>query len=226
MRSSGNGSTADGPIHRRAILLGGLCVLAAGPTFAASPAPKGVALTPQDQAELVQIETYLNGIRTLQAKFQQTTAEGAVSTGTVWLWRPGRMRLDYDAPAKLQLIANRGLVAVNDLSIKHVQYFPIEETAAWFLLRDHITLTGDVTVTRFERGQKTVRVTATQTRDADSGALTILLSEEPLTLRQWTVLDAQGKNTTVALTDIQDGVQIADNLFNLPSNVDTTPRSR
>jgi outer membrane lipoprotein-sorting protein len=223
--SSSEQSTTPGPgVGRRAFIGAAIGLVAAGRVWAATPV--AVPLTAADQAELQRIEAYLNGIKTLQAKFQQTAADGAVTSGSVWLSRPGKMRLDYDPPAKLQLVANDGLVAVNDLSVKHVQYIPIDETAAWFLLRDKITLTGDVTVTRFEHGPKTIRVTATQTKDASTGSLTVLLSEDPLTLRQWTVLDAQGKTVTVALTEAQDGVQLAASLFELPSNVNTAPRSR
>ncbi|HVJ53682.1 MAG TPA: outer membrane lipoprotein carrier protein LolA [Aliidongia sp.] len=204
---------------RRAFAGGALLLLAAQRALAA-PA----SLPAADQAELQQIEAYLNGIKTLKAKFQQTAADGAVSGGTVWLSRPGKMRLDYDPPAKLQLVANDGLVAVNDLTVEQVQYISIDETAAWFLLRDKITLTGDVTVTRFERGPKTVRVTATQTKDSSIGSLTLLLTEDPLALRQWTVLDAQGKNVTVALTEVQDGITLANSLFELPNKLDRSPR--
>jgi outer membrane lipoprotein-sorting protein len=203
----------------------GAALLTASKTRAAAPPPPP-ALSVAEQADLHRIEAYLNGIKTLEGKFQQTAADGAVTTGKVWLSRPGKMRLEYDPPAKLLLVCNDDLVAVEDKSLHNVQYFPIDETPVWFLLRDHITLTGDVTVTRFERGLKTLRLTATQTKDQAGGALTLVLADDPLTLKQWTVLDPQGRAVTVALIDVRDGGQLSSELFRLPSNVDQRPHVR
>src|SRR6185437_13803114 len=71
--------------------------------FAAAPTP--VPLTPQDTLELQRIAAYLNGIRTMTARFQQYASNG-VSSGEVWVSRPGRMRFEYDAPTSITLLAD------------------------------------------------------------------------------------------------------------------------
>jgi outer membrane lipoprotein-sorting protein len=43
--------------------------------------------------------------------------------------------------------------------------------------------------------------------------LTLDLSENPLTLRQWTVIDQQGKRTVVSLSDLQYGMALDPKLF-------------
>ena len=88
----------------------------------------------------------------------------------------------------------------------------VEDTPAWFLLRPQIRLTGDVTVTRFERGQNALRLAMTETKQADLGSLTLVLSDHPLELRQWTVIDAQQKPITVALEDPHYGVALSPSL--------------
>ena len=57
--------------------------------------------TPQDRADLARIETYLDSLRTLKAHFFQVAPNGAISQGTAWLDRPGRMRFQYDPPSPL-----------------------------------------------------------------------------------------------------------------------------
>lgn len=188
-----------------------LALLAAVPALAV-PAPPS-----QDAADLHRIETYLDGVTTLSAGFEQTNQDGSSESGKVWLSRPGKMRFEYDPPVKMTIVSNGDYVAVDDQELKQVQFYPIDATPAWFLLREGIKLSGDVTVTRFERGPKSFRVTCVATKDPRNGAITLVFSDEPLALRQWTVLDAQGRTTTVALTDPQQGGTLDSALFKLPA---------
>jgi outer membrane lipoprotein-sorting protein len=191
------------PTRRR--ILGGLALAALaarGAAFAAIP-PKP-ALTAADQADLDRIQTYLNDIKTVTGKFEQTNPDGSVANGRIWLSRPGKMRFEYDPPAKLLIVCDGDFIEVNDKSLDDIQFVPVKDTPAWLILRDGITLSGDITVTRFERGPKTLRVTVTQNNDQSDSALTMVFSDDPLALRQWTVTDAQGRATAVALIDLQD----------------------
>jgi outer membrane lipoprotein-sorting protein len=98
-----------------------------------------------------------------------------------------------------------------------VQFYPVDSTPVWFLLRESIKLSGDVTVTRLERGNKVLRVTCVQTKDQNAGSITLVFSDQPLALRQWTVVDQQGHTTTVALDNIDTGAQVDPALFKLPA---------
>src|SRR6266566_4864906 len=84
---------------------------------------------------------------------------------------------------------------------------------ALFILRDPITFGSDVVVTRFEHGGGSIRVTVVEAAQPDLGSLTLAFAENPLTLRQWTVVDQQGRRTTVSLSDLQLGVALDPRLF-------------
>src|SRR5579862_7681766 len=146
--------------------------------LAAATAP----LPGQDSADLKRIETYLDGVTTLTAGFEQTNQNGTAESGKVWLSRPGKMRFEYDPPVKMTIISNGDYVAVDDQSLKQVQFYPVDSTPAWFLLREGIKLSGDVTVTGFERGPKTLRVTCVATKDPHNGSITLVFSDDPLSL--------------------------------------------
>jgi outer membrane lipoprotein-sorting protein len=60
-------------------------------------------------------------------------------------------------------------------------------------------------------------VTVVESVRPDAGSLTLVLTENPLTLRQWTVIDQQGKSTTVNLSDLQFGVALDPSLFQYQS---------
>jgi len=190
-----------------------LLVLAtAVPAAALAAPPRPVELSDQDRADLKRLEDWLNGIRTMSARFTQYS-DGGTASGVVYLKRPGNMRFEYDAPVPYMLMANGTWVIYYDKSVEQVSYLPINSTPAWFLLKDNITLGGDVTVTGFERGPGVIRVTIVQTKEPDSGKVTLTFGDKPLELKQWTLVDAQGKRTTVTLNDARYGDPLDPKLF-------------
>jgi len=190
------------------------------PAFAAPPVP--APLEARDRADIGRVQAYLNDIKTISARFQQFSQDGEPAAGQLSMQRPGKMRFEYDPPSPILLIATGKVVIYVDNSLKHVTYLPTDSTPAWFLLRDRITLDGDVTVTKFERGNEVLRVTVTETEHPDSGALTLTFGDHPLELRQWVVLDQQGRNTTVVLSDRHANVPIDPKIFMF---VDPWPRN-
>jgi len=178
---------------------------------AAAPAP--AALTAQDQTQLQRIAAYLNGIHTMSARFQQVANNGAVSSGRLWVSRPGRMRFEYERPNTLALLADAGYVYQWDKELQQTAKVELRSTPAWFILRDPISFGSDVIVTRFEQGGGTIRATVVEDAHPDLGSLTLAFTENPLSLRQWTVVDQQGRHTTVTLSDVQIGVALDPRLF-------------
>jgi outer membrane lipoprotein-sorting protein len=188
-------------------------VLLSLPGLALAAAPAPAPLSQQDSLELQRIAAYLNGIRTMTARFQQTAGNGGVSTGRVWLARPGNMRIEYDRPNPIALLASSGFVYQWDKELHQVSKVELRSTPAWFFLRDPISLGSDIIVTRFERAANAVSITVVEAAQPDLGSLTLVLSQNPLMLRQWTVVDQQGRRTAVALSNLQFGVALDPRLF-------------
>jgi outer membrane lipoprotein-sorting protein len=193
-------------------LLAALALAAAIPAAGIAAPPRAVQLSAPDQADLQRVQDWLNGIKTMSARFTQYTDGGTVD-GVLYLKRPGNMRFEYDAPTPYMLLANGTWVIYYDKSVDQVTYLPISSTPAWFLLKEDIRLGGDVTVTGFERGQGVLRVTIVQTKEPDSGRVTLTFTDNPLELKQWTLIDAQGKRTTVTINDPRYGQPVDPKLF-------------
>src|SRR5579875_2187288 len=192
-----------------AVLALALPAAVAAPLPAARAAgPRAVHLTASERADVARIERYLNGIRTLSAHFAQYAADGSVETGTLYLDRPGHMRFEYTPPSPLLLLANGQYVVYVDNQLKQVTYLPITSTPAWFLLRDRISLSDGVTITHFEHGPGVIRASLVQTKTPQQGSLTLVFGDRPLELKQWTVIDDEGKRTTVVLSNPEYGVAI------------------
>jgi outer membrane lipoprotein-sorting protein len=192
----------------RAALIGALL---ASPV-AAAPTPPA-QLNQQQQAELQRVQEYLNGIRTMTARFTQYGDNGAVATGTLYLSRPGNLRFEYDPPTPILLVADGNFMIYHDTKLDQVTYLPLGWTPAWFLLRNDIRLGGDVTVRGFEQGSGAIRVNIIQTKEPDAGSVTLTLSDRPVELKQWTIVDPQGKKATVVLSDVRIGVPVDKKLF-------------
>jgi outer membrane lipoprotein-sorting protein len=170
--------------------------------------------TPQQRADLGRIEQYLDGIHTLKAQFLQVAPDGAISRGTVWLDRPGRMRFQYDPPAPFLLVAGHGLLVFHDRDLGQTSNIPLSRTPLGILLADQVSLSGDVTVTGMQELPGQIQVTLVRTRSPGEGSLTLVFTDTPLTLRQWVIVDAQRQPTRVTLSDIQYGVKLDPSLFN------------
>ena len=175
------------------------------------------ALQPADQAEIAEIEHYLDSIRTMSAEFQQFDEQGRVATGRIYLARPGRMRVEYDPPTPYLLVASTGALVYYDPEVKQLTTLPLSSTPAAFLLKDHISLTKGVVVKSFEHGPGALRVEVADASDEGAGSVLMVFEDRPLALRQWTVTDAQGIKTQVVLTHTSFGVPLDPNLFAIPS---------
>jgi outer membrane lipoprotein-sorting protein len=209
--------TSDAPLifSRRRMLAGAaaLAALAAWRVPAHAASARAAALSGPDQADLKRVQDYLNDIKTLQSRFEQFTPEGGTAAGTIYLQRPGKMRIVYDDPVPVLIVSDGWQVYYWDKKLEELSQIGVKDTPAWFLLRPEITLGGDVTVTGFERNAGALRIAMAETKDADQGNLTVVMSDHPLELRQWKVVDAQQKPVTVVLQDPHYGGQLNPSLF-------------
>lgn len=163
-------------------------------------------------ADLRRISGYLNAIRTMAARFRQIASDGSTATGSLWMARPGRMRFEYDPPSPILLIADQFYVYYVDKQLAQMSKVGLKSTPAWFLLRDPITF-DDLLVTRFERAANMLRVTVMAPAESEQGSLTMAFSNDPLGLRQWTIVDQQRRSTTVSIYDAQFGLALDPGLF-------------
>jgi len=196
------------------ILALGLAVTMAWGGGAAAAEAKRAPLGPEDRADIARAETYLNGVLTLKARFLQVSANGASAEGDAYLSRPGKLRLQYDPPSPLLVVADGSFLIVHDRELGAPSYVPLGSTPAGILVRAGVKLDGgDLSVTKVARPPGLLRITVTQTEDNAAGDLTLVFSERPFELRQWEVRDAQHQVTTVSLFEARSGVKLDPKLF-------------
>ena len=170
-------------------------------------------LSTEDSKDLKRIEAYLNGMKTLRAGFLQVSSNGGVATGKLMLARPGKMRFEYDPPAPILMVADGVFLIYIDKELEQVTHLWLNNTPIGFLVKEDIKLNGDVTVTKFSKGSNILHTTLARSEEPEQGTITMIFSDNPLSLRKWTVTDAQGVKTTVTLSNLESAVTLDPELF-------------
>jgi outer membrane lipoprotein-sorting protein len=145
---------------------------------------------------------------TLDSRFLQIGPDGSVAEGRFLLARPGRLRLEYDAPNPNLLVSDGRAFVHIDKSLRTIAYLPIDSTPAGLLVRADIQLSGDVTVVGIERSPAALRMSLIQTKDPRAGRLVLTFADRPLGLVGWSVVDAQGLATRLTLVDAKFGAAL------------------
>lgn len=166
-----------------------------------------------DDQLIENVENYLNSFSTLAADVTQVAGNGAIATGSLSIHRPGRMRLDYDPPSKILLVATDWRLVFYDGSIKQVNVIPVSQTPLGVLLEREIDFADAVEVTEIIRQDGELGITVASRDNPEQGTVTLIFSEEPLQLLSWVVIDAQGNRTRIILDNVQTGIDLDPALF-------------
>lgn len=192
----------------RSILLAAL-LLAAVPACAAPAASFNAA----QKAQLDRVTAALNAIHTLKGAFVQIDPNGNLEKGKFWLAKPGRVRFEYEPPSSALIVSDGTTVAVKNTQLDTVVRYPLLSTPLDLVLSDTLDLASNPNVTEVVKEGDSLIVKAHSADKKTPGDITLVFSDPGLELRQWTVIDAQGLQTTVALQNVERGVSLPPSLF-------------
>ena len=168
------------------------------------------------QLSLAQISQYLNGLQTAQGGFTQINQDGTLSTGTIYIKRPGRIRFDYAAPDNTLVIGGGGSLAIFDpRSNAGPERYPLNQTPLGLILQENVNLDQADMVTGVAYDGPTTTVTAQDPDHPEYGSIQLVFTADPVELRQWIVTDDLGAQTTVIMNDMVAGGRVRDILFNI-----------
>lgn len=204
-----------------------LLAVAAAATFFAAPASsqnlldrligKSVPPSQLTQAQLVtlsRVNAYFNTLSNVTANFEQTGPDGSRAVGKLYLSRPGKIRFQYAPPSPLEIVSDGSSVSVKNRKLATQELWPLSQTPLRFLLQDNIDLLKNGNVLGVYQEPEMVSVVLEEKNAIGGKAqIQLLFSGKNYELKQWTVTDAQGQETSVALTEIQQVAKLDDNLF-------------
>ncbi|MAM12036.1 MAG: outer membrane lipoprotein carrier protein LolA [Rhizobiaceae bacterium] len=199
---------------------------AAAPTFAqtsAVPLPtkrdgsqqvaQAATAAPADAAQ--KIANHFSSVKTMTGEFMQFGPRGDQAGGKFYLERPGKLRFDYDAPSTLKVIADGRNVAVGNGELDTWDFYPLSRTPLSLLLADQIDLENRMVRDVRQQSGLTIIVLGDKSIFGDQ-VITLMFDSKTYELRQWTITDAQGKDTTVILSNVRTGVEFGRSVFRIP----------
>ena len=164
-----------------------------------------------------QYEAYLNSIKSLSGQFTQVNSKGQKATGQIQMARPGKMRLDYNPPSSLLIVADGKWLITKDREADEVNYASLDKTPAAFILRSQVRFSGDVEITNVVPKGDTTEISLIRKEEPDAGYITLVFQDHPIALKEWSVLDGQGIQTRVILSNIKENVNLPAGLFAIES---------
>jgi outer membrane lipoprotein-sorting protein len=171
---------------------------ASAPTPTSPPGPKSPA------EALDRVNAYFNSIDQLSAYFVQKNPNGQQAEGTLSMRRPGQFHFAYAPPSTLEVVSDGRNVAIRDKKLGTNDVYPVGQTPLKFLVQDNIDLSRDTKVRDVQVGRDgivTVRFDDSATLGGTS-KITLRFDSRANALRQWTIIDAQGYETTVTLSGL------------------------
>ncbi|MFC7705711.1 outer membrane lipoprotein carrier protein LolA [Plastorhodobacter daqingensis] len=174
-----------------------------------------------DPIPLSEISRYFNSFTTAQGQFTQINGDGSISTGTLYINRPGRIRFEYAPPDSSLVMAGGGQVAIFDpKSNQPPEQYPLSRTPLNLILAQTVDLTQARMVVGHVSDGTTTTVVAQDPQRPEQGSIELNFTANPTELRQWVIRDDTGGATTVVLSDLTKDVQLSSFLFNIPHEVE------
>lgn len=202
--------TAKPRFYMLALIVGAFAALGGAPAQAQQ------ASAESEDALLRRVEAYLNGITTLAANFLQVNHDGSISEGEIAIARPGRMRIDYAPPLKVEIISDGEWITYIDRELGQISQAPLNGSHAELLVRGDLRFGENVVVNSVKSQANRIEITFARTENPDEGSMTLVFSDSPLELRQWSVVDPQRLTTRVTLFDTRFGLPLDAALFEAP----------
>jgi outer membrane lipoprotein-sorting protein len=168
---------------------------------------------------LADLSAYLDGIEAAESTFTQINADGTISTGNIYIQRPGRARFDYDDD-ELLVMAGGGQLAIFDgRSNTSAEQYPLRQTPLWLILDGDVDLGRSGMVVGHEFDGTATRVVAQDPERPEIGTLTLVFTPDPIQLRQWVVTDQAGAETTVVLGPLERSRDLPQGLFSIAMEI-------
>jgi outer membrane lipoprotein-sorting protein len=177
------------------------------------------------KAQAAKVSNYLSSLQTLVGNFVQVGPDGTKTRGDFYIQKPGKVRFEYDPPTPIEIIADGSALVVRDRNLTTQDVYPLSQTPLRYLLSDRIDLLKDTNVVNVSSDDLFVSVTIEE-RQALIGTsrLMLMIGAKDGQLKQWTVTDPQGYDTTVAIYNLDSSKKIDPGLFKIDFTNYQTPR--
>ncbi|MBU6463077.1 MAG: outer membrane lipoprotein carrier protein LolA [Bradyrhizobium sp.] len=168
------------------------------------------------KAQAAKVSAYLSSLQTLVGNFVQVAPDGSKTKGDFYIQKPGKVRFEYDPPSPIELIADGSSLAVRDRNLATQDIYPLSQTPLRYLLSDRIDLMKDTNVVSVTSDDLYISVTIEEKQALiGTSRLMLMVGAKDGQLKQWTVTDPQGYDTTVAVYNLDSNKKVDPSLFKI-----------
>jgi outer membrane lipoprotein-sorting protein len=168
------------------------------------------------KAQAAKVSSYLSSLQTLVGNFVQVGPDGSRTRGDFYIQKPGKVRFEYDEPSPIAIIADGSSVAVRDRKLATQDIYPLSQTPLRYLLSDRIDLLKDTNVVSVTADDVFVSVTIEEKQALiGTSRLMLMIGAKDGQLKQWTVTDPQGYDTTVAVYNLDTSKRVDPGMFKI-----------
>jgi outer membrane lipoprotein-sorting protein len=170
------------------------------------------------------VSAYLSSLQTLIGNFVQVGPDGTRTKGDFYIQKPGKVRFEYDDPSPIAIVADGSSVAVRDRKLATQDIYPLSQTPLRYLLSDRIDLLRDTNVISVSTDDMYITVIIEEKQVLiGNSRLMLMVGVKDGQLKQWTVTDPQGYDTTIAVYNLDSTKKLDPGMFkidftNYPTN--------
>jgi len=176
------------------------------------------------KAQATKVSNYLSSLQQLSGNFVQVGPDGSKTKGDFYIQKPGKVRFEYDPPTPIAIIADGSSLAVRDRKLATQDIYPLSQTPLRFLLSDRIDLLKDTNVVNVTADDVFISVTIEEKQALiGTSRLMLMVGAKDGQLKQWTVTDPQGYDTTVAVYNLDSNKKLDSGLFKIDFTNYSTP---
>jgi outer membrane lipoprotein-sorting protein len=176
------------------------------------------------KAQAARVSAYLSSLQTLVGNFVQVGPDGTKTKGDFYIQKPGKVRFEYDPPTPIDIIADGSALAVRDRNLATQDIYPLSQTPLRFLLSDRIDLLKDTNVVNVTADDMYISVTIEEKQALiGTSRLMLMIGAKDGQLKQWTVTDPQGYDTTVAVYNLDSSKKLDPGMFKIDFTNYATP---
>jgi outer membrane lipoprotein-sorting protein len=188
------------------------------------PASLFASFDANQKAQAARVSSYLSSLQTLAGNFVQVGPDGSKTKGEFYIQKPGKVRFEYAAPSPIAIIADGSMVAVRDRNLATQDIYPLSQTPLRYLLSDRIDLLKDTNVVSVTADDVFISVTIEEKQMLiGTSRLMLMVGAKDGQLKQWTVTDPQGYDTTVAVYNLDSSKKVDPGLFKIDFTDHTFP---
>ena len=186
------------------------------PEPAAAPPSTATGFNATQRTQIDKVSAYLSSIQQLVGDFVQVGPDGSRIRGEFYIQKPGKVRFDYEPPSRIEIIADGQSVVVRDRKLATQDLYPLSQTPLRYLLSDRIDLLKETNIVGVRADDTFVTITIEETQPlVGTSRLMMMVGAKDFKLKQWTITDPQGYDTTVAVSNLDNSKRPDPSLFKI-----------